>query len=113
MKSNSNKYKQIQQLISQKKFNESLTCIEKNKKDLSKLDYFFLKSVAHRYLHKYSKALILLSEVNKISPTYGRSYQEFGHNYVKLIHGGSRTQISKVVGEKVLKVFPLIKLDSL
>ena len=84
MKSNSNKYKQIQQLISQKKFNESLTCIEKNKKDLSKLDYFFLKSVAHRYLHKYSEALILLSEVNKISPTYGRSYQEFGHNYVKL-----------------------------
>ena len=60
MKSNSNKYKQIQQLISQKKFNESLTCIEKNKKVLSKLDYFFLKSVAHRYLHKYSKALILL-----------------------------------------------------
>ena len=84
MKSNSSKLKQIQQLITQKKFNESLICIEKNKKDLSKLDYFFLKSVAHRYLHKYSKALILLSEVNKISSTYGRSYQEFGHNYVKL-----------------------------
>ena len=84
MKSNSNKYKQIQQLISQKKFNESLICIENNKKDLAKLDYFFLKAVVHRYLNKYSEALILLSEVNKISPIYGRSYQEFGHNYVKL-----------------------------
>ena len=84
MKSNSSKLKQIQQLITQKKFNESLICIEKNKKDLSKLDYFFLKSVAHRYLNKHSEALILLSEVNKISPTHGRSYQEFGHNYVKL-----------------------------
>ena len=54
MKSNSNKYKQIQQLISQKKFNESLICIENNKKDLAKLDYFFLKAVVHRYLNKYS-----------------------------------------------------------
>ena len=58
MKSNSNKYKQIQQLISQKKFNESLICIENNKKDLAKLDYFFLKAVVHRYLNKYSEALI-------------------------------------------------------
>jgi len=84
MKSNSNKFKEIQHLISQKKFNESLIHVEKNKKDLSKLDYYFLKSVVHRYLKKYSDALILLSEVNKISPTYGRAYQEFGHNYVKL-----------------------------
>ena len=54
MKSNSNKFKEIQHLISQKKFNESLIHVEKNKKDLSKLDYYFLKSVVHRYLKKYS-----------------------------------------------------------
>lgn len=84
MKSDIKVYKEIQNLISLKKFDESIKFIELNKKKLSELDYWFLISVNLRYLKKYSKAIITLSEVNKISPTYGRAYQEFGHNYIKL-----------------------------
>jgi len=84
MKSDIKVYKEIQILISSKKFDECLNFIDKNKAKLNELDYWFLLSVNLRYLEQYQKALKTLSKVNKINPLYGRAFQEFGHNYVKL-----------------------------
>jgi tetratricopeptide (TPR) repeat protein len=84
MKSDIKVYKKIQILISSKKFDECLNFIDKNKAKLNELDYWFLLSVNLRYLEQYQKALKTLSKVNKINPLYGRAFQEFGHNYVKL-----------------------------
>ena len=41
-------------------------------------------SVNLRYLERYQEALLSLSNLIKIDSTYGRAYQEYGHNYVKL-----------------------------
>ena len=84
MKSDQKIYKDIQGIISSKKFDDSLKFIEVNKHKLSELDYWFLLSVNLRYLKKYKEAIKTLSKVNKINPLYGRAYQEFGHNYSKL-----------------------------
>lgn len=70
--------------MSSKNFNKSLDFIEFNKEKLSELDYWFYLSVNHRYLEKYQEALSLLTNVIKINSAYGRAYQEYGHNYIKL-----------------------------
>lgn len=76
--------KKIRELMSSKNFNKSLDFIEFNKEKLSELDYWFYLSVNHRYLEKYQEALSLLTNVIKINSAYGRAYQEYGHNYIKL-----------------------------
>ena len=70
--------------MSSKNFNKSFDYIEANKDKLSELDYWFYLSVNHRYLEKYQEALSLLKNVLKIDSAYGRAYQEYGHNYIKL-----------------------------
>ena len=57
MKSDIKIYKEIQNLISLKKFDESLKFIDLNKSKLSELDYWFLLSVNLRYLEQYQKAI--------------------------------------------------------
>ena len=70
--------------MSSKNFNKSFDYIEANKDKLSEIDYWFYLSVNHRYLEKYQEALSLLTNVIKIDSAYGRAYQEYGHNYIKL-----------------------------
>ena len=84
MKSDTNINNKIRELISSKKFDTSLKFIESNKKKLNELDYWFYLSVNLRYLEKYKEAILALSNLLKINSTYGRAYQEYGHNYVKL-----------------------------
>ena len=84
MKSDTKVNNKIRELISSKKFKTSLNYIESNKKKLSELDYWFYLSVNLRYLERYEEALSSLSNLLKINTTYGRAYQEFGHNYFKL-----------------------------
>jgi len=57
MKSDQKIYKDIQGIISSKKFDDSLKFIEVNKHKLSELDYWFLLSVNLRYLKKYKEAI--------------------------------------------------------
>ena len=76
--------KKIRELMSSKNFNKSFDYIEANKDKLSEIDYWFYLSVNHRYLEKYQEALSLLTNVIKIDSAYGRAYQEYGHNYIKL-----------------------------
>ena len=76
--------KKIRELMSSKNFNKSFDYIEANKDKLSEIDYWFYLSVNHRYLEKYQEALSLLPNVIKIDSAYGRAYQEYGHNYIKL-----------------------------
>lgn len=84
MKSDTKVNNKIRELISSKEFKTSLNYIESNKKKLSELDYWFYLSVNLRYLERYEEALSSLSNLLKINTTYGRAYQEFGHNYFKL-----------------------------
>ena len=84
MKSDTEINNQIRELISSKKFDRSLKFIEANKKKLNELDYWFYLSVNLRYLERYKEAILSLSNLLKINSTYGRAYQEYGHNYVKL-----------------------------
>ena len=84
MKSDTKINNQIRELISSKKFDRSLKFIEANKKKLNELDYWFYLSVNLRYLERYKEAILSLSNLLKINSTYGRAYQEYGHNYVKL-----------------------------
>ena len=57
MKSDQKIYKDIQGIISSKKYDDSLKFIEVNKHKLSELDYWFLLSVNLRYLKKYKEAI--------------------------------------------------------
>ena len=50
MISDTKTYKKIQDLISSKKFDDSIKFIEANKLKLNELDYWFLLSVNLRYL---------------------------------------------------------------
>ena len=84
MKSDTKINNKIRELISSKKFDTSLKFIEANKKKLNELDYWFYLSVNLRYLERYKEAILALSNLLKINSTYGRAYQEYGHNYVKL-----------------------------
>ena len=84
MKTDNKINQKIRDLISAKDFDKSLIFIESNKDKLSELDYWFYISVNLRYLERFQDALTALSNLIKIDSTYGRAYQEYGHNYVKL-----------------------------
>ena len=84
MKTDNKINQKIRDLISSKDFDKSLIFIESNKDKLSELDYWFYISVNLRYLERFQDALTALSKLIKIDCTYGRAYQEYGHNYVKL-----------------------------
>jgi tetratricopeptide (TPR) repeat protein len=84
MKSDTKINNKIRELISSKQFDASLKFIESNKNKLNELDYWFYLSVNLRYLERYKEAILALSNLLKINTTYGRAYQEYGHNYVKL-----------------------------
>ena len=84
MKTDNKINQKIRGLISAKDFDKSLIFIESNKDKLSELDYWFYISVNLRYLERFQDALAALSNLIKIDSTYGRAYQEYGHNYVKL-----------------------------
>ena len=76
--------KKIQKEISSQNYSEAIKLIEKNKRDLVEIDYWYYLSLCSRYSKKYKEALLILNNVIKIDPSYARAYQEFGHNYFKL-----------------------------
>ena len=76
--------KKIQKEISSQKYDEAIRLIERNKRDLVEIDYWYYLSLCSRYSKKYNEALVILNNVIKIDPSYARAYQEFGHNYFKL-----------------------------
>ena len=76
--------KKIQKEISSQNYSEAIKLIEKNKRDLIEIDYWYYLSLCSRYSKKYNEALVILNNVIKIDPSYARAYQEFGHNYFKL-----------------------------
>ena len=76
--------KKIQKEISSQNYSEAIKLIEKNKRDLVEIDYWYYLSLCSRYSKKYNEALVILNNVIKIDPSYARAYQEFGHNYFKL-----------------------------
>ena len=76
--------KEIQKEISSQNYSEAIKLIEKNKRDLVEIDYWYYLSLCSRYSKKYNEALVILNNVIKIDPSYARAYQEFGHNYFKL-----------------------------
>lgn len=84
MKTDNKINKKIRELISAKDFDKSITFIESNKVKLSELDYWFYISVNLRYLERFQDAIVALSNLVKVDSTYGRAYQEYGHNYVNL-----------------------------
>ncbi len=88
MKTDKKINQKIRDLISAKDFDKSLIFIESNKDKLSELDYWFYISVNLRYLERFQDAIAALSRLIKIDSTYGRAYQEYGHNYVKLNEKG-------------------------
>ena len=76
--------KKIQKEISSQNYSKAIKLIEKNKRDLVEIDYWYYLSLCSRYSKKYNEALVILNNVIKIDPSYARAYQEFGHNYFKL-----------------------------
>ena len=76
--------KKIQKEISSQNYSEAIKLIEKNKRDLVEIDYWYYLSLCSRYSKKYNEALVILNNVIKIDPSFARAYQEFGHNYFKL-----------------------------
>jgi tetratricopeptide (TPR) repeat protein len=84
MKTDNKINKKIRELISAKDFDKSIIFIESNKVKLSELDYWFYISVNLRYLERFQDAVVALSNLVKVDSTYGRAYQEYGHNYVNL-----------------------------
>ena len=76
--------KKIQKEISSQNYSEAIKLIEKNKRDLIEIDYWYYLSLCSRYSKKYNEALVILNNGIKIDPSYARAYQEFGHNYFKL-----------------------------
>ena len=77
-------HKQIQDLIVLKNYSDAINFIEKNKKDISEKDYWYFLSICHRYKGEHNQALVFLNKLIVVSPSYGRGFQEFGHNYVKI-----------------------------
>ena len=76
--------KNIQDKISGKDFKEAVKYIEKNKKDLIEIDYWYFLALCSRYQEKYKEALVILNKILRIDSSFARAYQEFGHNYTKL-----------------------------
>ena len=84
MISDNTKIKHIQSLISKKKLSEATKYIEAEKIFLSEIDYWYYLSLCFRYQKQYKKALVALNNIIKVDSTFGRAYQEFGHNYINL-----------------------------
>ena len=76
--------KKIQDKISGKDFKEAVKYIEKNKKDLIEIDYWYFLALCSRYQENYEEALVILNKILRIDSSFARAYQEFGHNYTKL-----------------------------
>jgi len=75
--------KKIEALMVDKHFKDALKLIEVNSDDVSKKEYYYLKSVLCRYLNRTNEALICLDKLIQLDPSYGRAFQEFGHNFIK------------------------------
>ena len=75
--------KKIEALMVDKHFNDALKLIEVNSDEVSKKEYYYLKSVLCRYLNRTNEALICLDKLIQLDPSYGRAFQEFGHNFIK------------------------------
>ena len=84
MISDNKKIKEIQNFISKQNLDDAIQFIEKNKTSLSEIDYWYYLALCFRYQKQYKKALVSLNNIIKVDSTYGRAYQEFGHNYVNL-----------------------------
>tara|TARA_A100000164_G_scaffold375830_1_gene411638 strand:+ start:22 stop:1977 length:1956 start_codon:yes stop_codon:yes gene_type:complete len=84
MISDNNKIKHIQSLISKENLSEATKYIEAEKSSLSEIDYWYYLSLCFRYQKQYKKALVALNNIIKVDSTFGRAYQEFGHNYINL-----------------------------
>ena len=61
-----------------------MSLCEKFSSSLPKKDFYYLTSVCYRYLNEPTKALLNLDKLIQIDLTYGRAYQEIGHNNVLL-----------------------------
>ena len=75
--------KEIEALMVDKHFNDALKLIEVNSNEVSKKEYYYLKSVLCRYLNHTNEALLCLDKLIQLDPSYGRAFQEFGHNFIK------------------------------
>ena len=84
MISDNKKIKEIQNFISKQNLDDAIQFIEKNKTSLSEIDYWYYLALCFRYQKQYKKALVSLNNIIKVDSTYGRAYQEFGHNYLNL-----------------------------
>ncbi len=72
---------EIQNLVAGGQFQEALDKLEKDNSQVSKQDYYYFKSVCHRYLKQSDKALLSLDQLVKYFPNYARAYQELGYIY--------------------------------
>ena len=84
MISDNKKIKEIQNFISKQNLDDAIQFIENNKTSLSEIDYWYYLALCFRYQKQYKKALVSLNNIIKVDSTYGRAYQEFGHNYINL-----------------------------
>ena len=84
MISDNKKIKEIQNFISKQNLDDAIQFIENNKTSLSEIDYWYYLALCFRYQKQYKKAIVSLNNIIKVDSTYGRAYQEFGHNYVNL-----------------------------
>lgn len=84
MNQNVEPIKVVENSIKNKDFKEALSLCEKFSGSLSKKDFYYLTSVCYRYLNEPTKALLNLDKLIQIDLTYGRAYQEIGHNNVLL-----------------------------
>ena len=84
MISDNKKIKEIQNFISKQNLDDAIQFIENNKTSLSEIDYWYYLALCFRYQKQYKKALVSLNNIIKVDSTYGRAYQEFGHNYLNL-----------------------------
>ena len=84
MISDNKKIKEIQNFISKKNLDNAIQFIENNKSSLAEIDYWYYLALCFRYKKEYKKALVSLNNIIKVDSTYGRAYQEFGHNYINL-----------------------------
>ena len=82
MISDNKKIKEIQNFISKKNLDNAIQFIENNKSSLAEIDYWYYLALCFRYKKEYKKALVSLNNIIKVDSTYGRAYQEFGHNYI-------------------------------
>ena len=61
--------KKIEALMVDKHFKDALKLIEVNSDDVSKKEYYYLKSVLRRYLNRTNEALICLDKLIQLDPS--------------------------------------------